>query len=106
MKMTKKFISVFLAVMMVVTMIPMSVFAATTNNASDADAVALKNAMTAYENAMDGTIYTNMDAAYAAYVNANKAYDAYVYGDANITLSTYTNDLTTKTAARKGNYSL
>lgn len=98
MKMTKKFISVFLAVMMVVTMIPMSVFAATTNNASDADAVALKNAMTAYETAMDGTVYKNMAPAYNAYVAANKAYDAYVYGDASITLSTYTSNLTSATS--------
>ncbi len=41
----------------------------------------LKNAITAYENAVKGgAVKTNMKAAYDAYVAANKVYDAYYYG--------------------------
>ncbi len=98
MKTTKKIISMLMAVMMVVTMLPLTAFAATTNNETDAAVVDLKAAITAYEEKMDGTVYTNMSAAYTAYVNANAAIDAYVYGDASIDLATYKNALTTATA--------
>lgn len=40
----------------------------------------LKQALTAYETKMNGTVLTNMGDAYAAYVTANKAYDSYYYG--------------------------
>lgn len=98
MKLTKKILALVLSVLMVVTMLPMSVLAATVNSAEDANAVALKNAITAYENKMDGSkFYTNMSTAYSAYVDANEAYDAYVYGDATVDLVSATNALTTAT---------
>lgn len=34
-----------------------------------------------YETKMNGTVYTNMAAAYKAYVDANEALDAYIYGE-------------------------
>ena len=98
MKTTRKIISMLMAVMMVVTMLPLTAFAATTNNETDAAVADLKAAITAYEEKMDGTVYTNMSAAYTAYVNANAAIDAYVYGDASIDLATYKDALTTATA--------
>lgn len=91
-----------LSVLMVVTMLPtfaLSASAATSHKASDSAAIQLKSAITAYETKMNGTVYTNMKAAYDAYVAANKAYDAYVYGDSNVTLSTYTTNLTNATNA-------
>lgn len=91
-----------LSVLMVVTMLPtfaLSASAATSHKASDSAATQLKSAITAYETKMNGTVYTNMKAAYDAYVAANKAYDAYVYGDSNVTLSTYTTNLTNATNA-------
>lgn len=101
-KMTKKALSLLLSVMMVVSMLPtfaISATAATSKKASDSAATQLKSAMTAYESKMNGTVYTNMAAAYTAYVNANKAYDAYVYGDSDVNLSTYTTNLTNATNA-------
>lgn len=101
-KMTKKALSLVLSVMMVVSMLPtfaISATAATSKKASDSAATQLKSAMTAYETKMNGTVYTNMAAAYTAYVNANKAYDAYVYGDSDVNLSTYTTNLTNATNA-------
>lgn len=100
MKLTKKIISVVLALIMAVSTMPMTVFAATTNSADDAAAANLKSAITAYETKMNGTVYTNMQAAYDAYVSANKAYDAYVYGDStSIDLSAYATALSNATTA-------
>lgn len=101
-KLTKRALSLFLAMLMVVTMLPtfaISATAATSKKASDSAATQLKSAMTAYETKMNGTVYKNMAAAYTAYVNANKAYDAYVYGDSNIDLSGYASTLTSATNA-------
>lgn len=97
---SRKVISVILAVLMVFTALPMTVFASVDNvDGTDEKSAALQEAITAYENKMDGTVYTNMYAAYKAYVDANEAYDAYVYGDdSSIDLATYTNALTTATA--------
>ena len=46
------------------------------------DAEKLLILMDEYEAKMNGTVYTNMAAAYNAYVDANEAYDAYNYGGA------------------------
>jgi uncharacterized glyoxalase superfamily protein PhnB len=94
-KISKRIASLFLAAIMVATMLP--TFALT---ASAADLSALTSAISAYENAMSsGTVYKNMSAAYNAYVAANKAYDAVYYGDAtNIDVDAVASDLTTATA--------
>lgn len=99
MKMTKKIISVLLAVMMVITMLPTTVFAATTKAKTDQVAVDAQAAMTAYENKMDGTIYKNMQAAYDAYLNVVKSYNVYVYGDTDNGLANYTQTLVNATNA-------
>ena len=78
-KLSTKFISVILSVLMVVTAVPMSVFA-TAND--DAATTAVRTQMTAFETAIaDAThTYTNILPAYNAYVNCQKALDAYQYG--------------------------
>ncbi|MBR1762714.1 MAG: hypothetical protein IJ731_05035, partial [Eubacterium sp.] len=47
----------------------------------------LNNVMAAYEARMNGAVYTNMAAAYTAYINANKALDSYNYGGAYNTVT-------------------
>lgn len=75
MKLSKKILSIVLSVLMVVSTIP---FTAVTALAADTNYEAVKTAITAYETKMNdakngGMIYTNMPAAYSAYVDANKA---------------------------------
>lgn len=65
---------------------------------SDATISDLRNAITAYESKMDGTIYTNMKTAYNAYLTAVKVYDAYAYGDSDKGVSTATANLIAATA--------
>lgn len=99
-KLSKKIISVILAALLAFTAMPMTVFA----DIDDIDGVdessnALKAAITAYENKMDGTtVYNKMYDAYTAYLAANEAYDAYVYGDKELNLTTYTDALNTAIA--------
>jgi hypothetical protein len=58
----------------------------------------LKAALTAYENKMNGSIYTNMRAAYNAYVKASQAYDAAYYGEnSDVDITSVTTDLITAT---------
>ena len=91
---TKKLTAAFIAVVMVVTAVPFTAFAATSHN-TPAAAAELKAKITAYEDAMDGKVYKNMKAAYDAYIAACIAYDSYVYGNKNVDVSTsgtaYTN---------------
>ncbi len=63
----------------------------------DGTADNLKNAISIYENAMShGLVYTNMSAAYDAYVTANEAYDAVYYGGrTDIDLAAVAKDLLT-----------
>ena len=62
----------------------------------------LLEAIDNYENKMSGTIYTNMAAAYDAYVAANKAYDEYKYGgNYSLDLTTYASALKRATVAMK-----
>ena len=83
-KVSKRILSVLLAALMIITSVPITVFAF--NISADIDAskdpavIEVSDAMTAYEKKMDGKVYTNMSAAYNAYVDAQKAIDAYVYG--------------------------
>ena len=91
-KIVKKAISLLLSSILIISTAPFTAFAedAQTN---------LENAIAAYESKMDGTIWLNMTDAYDAYVEANKALDAYKYGNASIDLSSYTENLISKTEA-------
>lgn len=71
---SKKILAIFLAVLMLVTAIPFTSFAA------DDSLSALKESIKAYTDKMDGTVYTNMQAAYDAYITAKELTDAYEYG--------------------------
>ncbi|MGN0521450.1 MAG: hypothetical protein ACI4IQ_02300, partial [Eubacterium sp.] len=88
-RISKRILSVILSVLMVVTSIPLMAFTAYADDLSDLD-----SAMTSYETKIkDGKVYTNMSAAYTAYVNCMKARDAYVYGNQTTT------DLASRTSA-------
>lgn len=89
MKKSKRLLALILSVLMVLTSLPVVAFTAF---AADVDDV--NTAMRNYEAKMDGTIYTNMGAAYEAYVNCQKALDAYNYGG-----SAYSGALAGKAAA-------
>lgn len=70
MKIAKRTLAIILAVLMVITSVPLFVLASTPE--TDADA-----AIADFEAKMDGTIYKGMADAYTAYVELNKAYDSY-----------------------------
>lgn len=70
----KKSLSVILAVLMAVTVVPF------TASAAETDEIAAL--MTEYENKMDGSLYYNMLKAYNAYIDAKKVLDAYSCGEA------------------------
>lgn len=85
--MSKKVLSLILAVMMVVTSVPMAGIVAFADTASDTSATVaedLKNitdAMEAFEAKLQSAgMFTNVTAAYNAYVTCQKAVDAYTYG--------------------------
>ena len=83
-KLFKKSIACLIAVLMVVSTMPFTAIAA-----QAADTSALLSAMQSFETKMDGSVYTNMDTAYSAYVAASKAYDAAYYGgDASVDVTT------------------
>ena len=69
-KTSKKVIAIVMSILMVVTSIPFVAFA-------DDALTAINDAIDAYENAMDGTVYTSMKGAFDAYVKAKE--DAYAY---------------------------
>ena len=82
-KTSKRVLSFILAVMMVVTSIPMMAFTAFGD-----EAVAVDPAVKEVQDAMDALeaklatsgAFTNVDVAYNAYVDCQKALDAYIYG--------------------------
>jgi hypothetical protein len=80
-KSLKKSLAILLSVLMIATSIPFTAVAA-----SDPTEV-VTSAMTDYENMMDGTVYTNMKAAYLAYVKCQEYLDAYNYGGKNLGLA-------------------
>ena len=91
----KKILAIVLSALMVVTTLP---FTAVTALADDAAITAYNSAVDAYLAKMNGTVYTTMGTAYAAYVDANEAYDAYVYGQGTASaLTSATNALVTAT---------
>lgn len=97
---SKKIVSLFLAVLMVVSSVP--AFALNTSAAvNSTDVSALETAMHSYEDKMkNGDIMTNMKAAYDAYVNAQKAIDAVRYGySTSINVASVAANLTNATNA-------
>ncbi|MBE6719975.1 MAG: fibronectin type III domain-containing protein [Ruminococcaceae bacterium] len=92
-KFSKKVISCILSMLLVITSVPFVAFA------SDDALDALDTAIADYETAMDGTVYTNMADAYAAYHTAITARDSYVYGNrTDIDISSAASQLAEKTA--------
>lgn len=103
-KTSKKVLSFILAVMMVVTSIPMLGFVALAEEAAAEDTyvTAAKDAMDAYETKMNGTVYTGMLDAYNAYVALCETLDAYQYGfgkDVSSIKAVTSADLTSATTA-------
>ncbi|MCD7722828.1 MAG: hypothetical protein LUH82_02595, partial [Clostridiales bacterium] len=101
-KLFKKATSMFLAVLMAATSlfaVDVSALALSSDYTQYADE--LLDAIEAYEAKMDGTLYTNMSAAYEAYVTACKYYDQYYYGSSGnrTTAQSYATALKTATAA-------
>ncbi len=96
---SKKIVSLFLAVLMVVSSVP--AFALNASAAvNSTDVSALETAMQSYEKKMtSGKIYTNMANAYTYYIAAQKAYDACVYGYNDAYVAKATTDLTNATNA-------
>lgn len=83
---TKRILALVLSILMIVTSVPVVAFTAFGADEGAVDEV--KAAMTAFESKMDGTtVYTNMSAAYTAYVDCQKALDAYNYGAVSNALS-------------------
>ncbi|MBR1762907.1 MAG: hypothetical protein IJ731_06040, partial [Eubacterium sp.] len=91
-RISKKILSVLLCALLTICSMPFAALA-------DDSLSNLEGAIDAYERKMDGTIYTNMTAAYDAYVEANKALDAYKYGSVSLDIDSYTNNLVSKTNA-------
>lgn len=82
-KTSKKVLSFILAVMMIVTSIPMLGIVAFADEvaATDPAVIEVQDAMDAFEAKLSSAgAFTNVTAAYAAYVDCQEAIDAYVYG--------------------------
>ncbi len=82
-KTSKKVLSFILAVMMVVTSLPMMAFTAFADEAAAVDPAvkAVQDAMDSFKTKLSSSgSFTNVDVAYNAYVDCQKALDAYVYG--------------------------
>ena len=94
----KRFLSVLLAAIMVLTALPLTALAEGPTPAKSDALITLDNAINAYESAMDGKIYADMATAYDKYMAAKQARDMYVYGgDASQDLRTAAQALTTAT---------
>lgn len=76
-KFMKKVVALFLTVVMVVSSVPFVATAAVA--ADDPLIVSAQNAMKLYTDKMNGTVYSNMAAAYEAYVKLNGMIDRYKY---------------------------
>lgn len=83
-KLSKKILSAFLAVLMIVTSVPMAAFNAYADFGTlvvDPAVVAIESAMKEFESKLQTEgAYTNVVQAYNAYVDCQKALDAYLYG--------------------------
>lgn len=83
-KLSKKILSAFLAVLMIVTSVPMAAFNAYADFGTlvvDPAVVEIESAMKEFESKLQTEgAYTNVVQAYNAYVDCQKALDAYLYG--------------------------
>ena len=79
-KITKRLIACILSALLLVTSLPFSALANNTK-ATPADYDSLIDAIHAYEGKMDGTVFTNMKAAYEKYITAKEVAYAYYYGE-------------------------
>lgn len=96
-KKSKRFLAMILSILMVITSVPVVAFTAfgAADAATDPAVTEVETAMSEYEKKLDsGTIYTNMSAAYQAYVDCWKALDAYKYGTTKNDDGSYQNDYT------------
>ncbi len=97
-RLSKKILAAFLAVMMVITALPMSVFAANGYVDADTDAAVteVKNAMSEFKSklAEPNAAYSNVTPAYQAYVNCQQGLDAYIYGGKDTALDGLADKLT------------
>lgn len=94
---SKRFLAMLLSVLMVLTSLPIAAFTAFGAAAATEDPAVteVKTAMQKYEQKLEsGTVYTNMSAAYQAYVDCQKALDAYQYGTTKNDDGSYQNDFT------------
>lgn len=94
---SKRFLAMLLSVLMVLTSLPIAAFTAFGAAAATEDPAVteVKTAMQKYEQKLEsGTVYTNMSAAYQAYVDCQKALDAYQYGTTKNDDGSYKNDFT------------
>lgn len=93
MKIAKRTLAIILAVLMIITSVPLFVFASTPE--TDAE-----TAISAFEAKMDGKIYKGMADAYTAYVELNKAYDSHKKGKLDVdTLNVKISNLNSKVSA-------
>lgn len=93
-KLSKKILSAFLAMLMVVTSVPLA--SVTAFAADDAAVTEVKNAMAAFERQLQTEgAFTNVTNAYNAYVDCQKALDAYIYGGEANALTGKASDLNT-----------
>ena len=89
-KLSTKLVAIFLAVMMVATSAPFSAMAAT--SAPKSALTELSDEISAYRDKMNGqNVYTNMAAAYNAYIAAVQVYDKAKYGAADVSETDITN---------------
>lgn len=94
---SKRLLALILSVLMILTSLPLVAFAESGSSAVEKDpaVVEVETAMSRFETELDkGVIYTNMSAAYQAYVDCQKALDAYYYGSTKNDDGSYQNDFT------------
>lgn len=97
-KLSKRILSVFLAVLMMVTSVPIAAFTAFADNTgsafTDAYIEAAKKQMSDFEEKLEtpNTSYKKVTYAYNAYVGCQEALDAYIYGGASVSILTQATD--------------
>lgn len=106
----KKVLSAFLAVMIIVTSIPMMALtasAATAPSANDQVVKDLDEAMNHFYDFLKGEgAFTNVEQAYEAYVNCQRARDAYIYGGETDAITDQASKLNKAVDEKIGYYSL
>lgn len=97
-KLSKRILSVFLAVLMMVTSVPMAAFTAFADNSgtviTDAYIEAAKKQMSNFKEKLEtpNASYKKVTDAYNAYVGCQEALDAYIYGGASVSVLTQATD--------------